>query len=128
MDWVGEWVGIPYAPLGRGPEGYDCLGLYLAIYKARHGISLPDPRCTMLQAARDKTADQMRDRFSRIDLNDVREGDALLFRTKGHLLHVGYALSKNDMIHTSNAVASSLIEPWRGIKWFSKLEGVYRVN
>lgn len=127
MDWVSDWVGLPHEPLGRGP-GYDCLGLYLAIYKARHGISLPDPRCTMLQAARDKTADQMRDRFSRIDLNDVQEGDALLFRTKGHLLHVGYALDKRDMIHIPNEGHTSVIECWRGISWFGKLEGAYRAN
>lgn len=124
MQWASEWVGIPHAKLGRGPDSFDCLGLFLALQKARFGRVLPDPRCTMLQAAREKTADQMRPLFRRVE--KAEEGDALLFRVKGQLLHVGYALDGRDMIHTGSDTGDSRIERWNGTIWLGRLEGIYR--
>jgi len=41
MSWLNEWIGRPYRFGGRGPE-YDCYGLVMAVYRAHHGIDLPD--------------------------------------------------------------------------------------
>lgn len=123
MEWASKWVGLPHQKLGRGPA-YDCLGLYLAIYKDRHGVDLPDPKCSMIRAARDHVADSMRIYFDRVE--SAQEGDALMFRIGGHLLHVGYALDSRDMIHMYHENAGSLIERWNGSQWKGRLEGIYR--
>lgn len=121
--WTDDWIGRPYVKLGRGPE-FDCLGLYLALQKARFGRALPDPRCTMLQAAREGAADQFRPLFRRVACPE--EGDALLFRVVGQLLHVGFAVGARHMLHIENE-AGSVLECWDSTRWRGRLEGIYRV-
>lgn len=117
-----DWVGLPYARLGRGP-GFDCLGLFLALQRERHGRAIPDPLCTPLTAVRDGAIDTMRPLFRRVDR--PREGDALLFHVRGAVLHVGYALDARDMLHVQTD-PGSVIERWTAARWASRLEGVYR--
>lgn len=121
--WTDQWVGLPYRKLGRGPDAFDCLGLFLALQRERHGRDLPDPRCTMLQAAREQTAESMRPLFRRVDT--AEEGDALLFRVAGRLLHVGYSVGSTHMLHVENE-AGSVIERWTTTRWLGRLEGIYR--
>lgn len=122
--WASSWLGIPYRDLGRGPE-YDCLGLWLAVQRVRFGHDLPDPGVTMLAAARARTAETMKPRFHRV--HAAEEGDTLLFRVKGSLLHVGIALGGPDMLHT-DPKTGSLIERWDALRWRSQLEGIYRCH
>ncbi|MCE5306378.1 MAG: C40 family peptidase [Acidobacteriales bacterium] len=35
-------IGKPFVDGGRGPDGYDCIGLVLAVYRDVYGIELPD--------------------------------------------------------------------------------------
>lgn len=120
--WTDTWIGRPYVKLGRGPE-FDCLGLFLALQRERFGRVIPDPRCTMLQAARENTADQYRPLFEQVDY--ARDGDALLFRVQGRLLHVGFAVGARHMLHIENE-AGSVLECWDSTRWRSRLEGIYR--
>jgi len=122
--WQGNWVGLRYKNLGRGPEGYDCLGLFLALQKLRFGRSIPDPKCTMAQAARKQTADAMRPSFRRV--KSAIEGDALMFRVRGQLLHVGYALNAIEMLHIEEDAIGSVLENWNRSPWLGRLEGIYR--
>ncbi|AHD12138.1 NlpC/P60 family protein [Phaeobacter gallaeciensis] len=122
--WQGNWVGLRYEKLGRGPETYDCLGLWLALQKARMARNIPDPRCTMLQAAREQTANQFRPLFTRV--SHAQEGDALMFRVRGQLLHVGYAIDTNDMLHIEEDATGSVLECWNRSPWIGRLEGIYR--
>lgn len=122
--WTNAWIGLPYAKLGRGPD-YDCLGLYLALQKHRFGRDLPDPRCTMREAARDGVADRLRPLFVPVD--QPEDGDALLFRVGGRLLHVGFAVGAQHMLHIENA-AGSVLECWDSTRWRGRLEGIYRVR
>lgn len=121
--WVNDWIGLRYQELGRGPH-YDCLGLYLALFRHRFGLSLPDPSCTMIEAVRRQVADGLRPQFRRVGA--AKEGDALLFRIKGHLLHVGFALDRRDMLHIEHDTTGSLLEIWDRQPWRGRLEGIYR--
>ena len=38
---IGDLVGMPFKPRGRGPDAYDCWGLAMEVYR-RRGIGLPD--------------------------------------------------------------------------------------
>lgn len=121
--WTNAWIGRPYTKLGRGPEAFDCLGLFLTLHRERFGRELPDPRCTMLQAARERTADQFRPLFERVDT--PQDGDALLFRVTGQLLHVGFAVGPQHMLHIENE-SGSCLERWQTTRWQGRLEGIYR--
>ena len=121
--WASEWVGLPHEKMGRGPAAYDCLGLFLALHRARFGRIIPDPGCTMEQATRERTAEALRPLWDRVEPREVAEGDALLFRVRGHILHVGYALDRRDMLHSEHG---SLIERWDSTRWRGRLEGCYR--
>ncbi|MBE9635784.1 NlpC/P60 family protein [Salipiger mangrovisoli] len=122
--WTDDWIGLPYAELGRGPGAYDCLGLWLALQRARFGREVPDPECRMGDALRRGTVDRYRSRFARVTA--AAEGDLLLFLSAGRPLHVGFALDNQDMIHI-DAFGGSRVERWRGMRWLGKLEGIYRL-
>ena len=124
--WQSKWVGLRYKKLGRGPDAFDCLGLFLALHKARLGRVLPDPRCTMEEAARQSVADQLRPQFVSVKRADIQEGDALMFRVRSQLLHVGYALDGRDMLHIEEDSTGSVLEAWNRVKWLGRLEGIYR--
>ncbi|EBA18406.1 tail assembly protein, putative [Roseobacter sp. SK209-2-6] len=121
--WSDDWIGIPYQELGRGPDGYDCLGLFLALQRVRHGRDLFDPLCSMTAAARMNLADQVRPKWKRIER--AEEGAAVLFRVKGFALHVGYALDYRHMLHASGEAGQSMIEDFTSSNWGTRLEGIY---
>lgn len=123
MQWVNDWVGLSYAKQGRGPDAYDCLGLFLALQAARFGRVLPDPRCTMAEAVRQGVADGLKPLFQPVGC--PQDGDALLFRVGGRLLHVGFAVGPRHMLHIENE-AGSVLECWDSTRWRERLEGVYR--
>jgi cell wall-associated NlpC family hydrolase len=42
LEWINDYVGVPYVENGRSRAGWDCWGLVIAIYRERLGIALPD--------------------------------------------------------------------------------------
>jgi probable lipoprotein NlpC len=122
--WTDEWVGIPYAKLGRGPDGFDCLGLFVTLQKLRHGRAVFDPLCTVGQAARHAIADREKLNWTRVAC--AEEGDALLFRVKGLQLHIAYALPSGRMLHSSADLGESALECVGSSLWAPRLEGIYR--
>ncbi|MBU3262057.1 peptidoglycan endopeptidase [Roseovarius sp. PS-C2] len=121
--WSDAWIGLPYAELGRGPA-YDCLGLFLALQEARQGRVLPDPACTATQAHRSGVVDAHKPGWARVDT--AQEGDALLIRMMGRVLHVAYAINAREMLHTDADAGSSTIENFRSTRWRGRVEGIYR--
>jgi len=115
--WTDDWIGLPYAKGGRGPE-YDCVGLVLALYKARHGIDLPEPEARLIGDDIDADARG----WERVE--DVCEGDVLVFHGTGRL-HVGYALDGADMLHITEH-GSSRVERWKRQAWTSRMIGAFR--
>lgn len=121
--WTDDWIGIPYREIGRGPDSYDCLGLFIALQWKRHGRELFDPYCSMTAAARTKLVDKLRPNWSPVET--ATEGCAVLFRVRGLALHVGYALDERRMIHTSEETDESVIEDFTAARWGQRLEGIY---
>lgn len=121
--WTDCWIGLPYEEIGRTAEGFDCLGLFIALHRARHRRELADPMISMTQAARTRFVDSQRPVWRAVDAVQS-EGDAVLFRVRGLALHVGYAISATHMLHVEDA-ALSVIEDFTTMKWRSRLEGIY---
>jgi len=40
--WINRYIGTPHKTNGRGPDGFDCWGLMLAVWREQRGIELPD--------------------------------------------------------------------------------------
>ena len=132
MPWTDSWIGLPYAIGGRGPRAFDCFGLVQALYRARHGIDLAAPE-ERLADHRAALAVAERD-WSPVAAEDVREGDALVFRgLNPGALHVGYAVDGADMLHTGGRAGpgspvpqASRVERWARPAWRALLVGCWR--
>ena len=124
MHWADAFVGAPHVEMGRGPEGFDCLGLLIAVQRRVFGRTVPDPACSLAQGLRPAHRAALEASVSRVALDDAQEGDALLFFEAGRALHVGVAIDQSLMLHSHRVEAC--VEAWRGPRWFGKLEGVYR--
>jgi len=122
--WSDAWVGLPYAELGRGPDAYDCLGLFLALQRDRQGRCLPDPACTAAEARRRGVVEAARPQWVRV--GSAQEGDALLIRVMGRVLHVAYAVGAQEMLHTDAEATVSTLENFTTTRWRSRVEGIYR--
>ena len=42
LEWINDYVGVPYVVNGRDRTGWDCWGLVLAVYREQLGLELPD--------------------------------------------------------------------------------------
>lgn len=121
LGWTDAWIGLPYAPLGRGPA-YDCLGLFMAVQREEFGRRL-DYGLVEIGAAEGVAVARHIGAWRRVVV--ARLGDAVLMR-RGQGWHVGIALDNETMLH-AEAPASS-IDTFRARKWGKRLEGIYRFD
>lgn len=54
LEWINDYVGVPYLENGRDRDGWDCWGLVMAVYRDRLGVELPDWKWTAPYGALDK--------------------------------------------------------------------------
>jgi hypothetical protein len=113
-------MGMPYRWGDQGEEGFDCSGLIRYAF-GRHGIDLPR-----------RSADQAREgRPIGRDLDSLRAGDILTFRTSGRgVSHVGLYVGNGRFIHSaSQGVQLSVLSPddVAGRWWYVRWVGVRRV-
>lgn len=120
--WTDNWIGKNFAEGARGPDHYDCLGLYLAVYQHRMGIVLPDPMCSPNEALETKL--KFDDSLKQVD--SVTEGDLALFKMGPDRLHIGYIVNKYNMLHIECKGTLSVIERHTSTKWQGRLIGTYR--
>ena len=121
--WSDDWVGIPYEDQGRAREGFDCYGLFIALQAARRGLTLPDHRWSKIRAFRGGVEASEPD-WKRVET--AIEGDAALFLTRGHPVHVGYCLDNRMMLHTEAKATMSMVENFRCTRWAARLHGIFR--
>lgn len=124
---VADYIGLPYAPKGRGSEGVDCWGLVQLFYKRELGIAVPsyveeyvspDDRMTVSGAilaniGKWKAA------------LTLEPGDMLLFSILGLPLHTGVYIGDNDFLHAFRNT-NSCIERLNSVTWSRRLIGAYR--
>ncbi|MBL6427349.1 MAG: C40 family peptidase [Maritimibacter sp.] len=119
MHWSERWLGKPYAVLGRGPDAFDCLGLFMAVQNAEFGLSLDYglvPKGPEEESVRARHASG----WQRVDV--ATEGCAVLMQ-RGRGWHIGVAIDASRMLHAARP--ASVIESFLGPKWGRRLEGVY---
>ena len=117
--WTDDWIGLGYRINGRGPRKYDCLGLFLALHKARFNRAIPDPSSNEESVVRPVLSPF----FQSVQI--AREGDAILCLAAGQL-HIGFALNQNDMLHVHKDLVGACIEDFTSPRWARRLIGIYR--
>ena len=83
-------VGLPWVAGARGPEAYDCWGLFLAVQRQHFGRALPEipVDALNLRAVLDAfTAHPERQRWQPVSA--AEEGDAVLMRQSRYPVHIG---------------------------------------
>lgn len=124
LTWVGDWVGIPYKEQGRSREGMDCLGLFVALHKARRDVDIPDPVASVATAVARKLTDRYKHLYRPV--REPQEGDVVLLRYDGYPTHIGYHLGlRNMMIHAHPALGT-VVERTDSLTWKNRVEGFYR--
>jgi cell wall-associated NlpC family hydrolase len=96
-----DLIGLPFRPLARGPEAYDCWGVFLEIFR-RRGIVIPDWTYPDDEGAH---ADALLAGLARGGWREteVSPGVGLLFRSRQSLLpqHVGVAIDGDRFVHAT---------------------------
>lgn len=101
-------LGVGYRGGGTTKDGFDCSGLMYSTFK-KFDIVLP------------RSSHEMADVGRKLDLNEIKKGDLIFFRTNGRsrINHVGMVVEINDdeikFIHSSTqsgVIISSTKEPY----------------
>lgn len=128
MD-LSEFVGLPWADKGRGPQGYDCWGLLQLVYHRRLAIELPDFSEAYVTAAdRDAVAALIaghRSPWREISAEAVRPLDGVVMLEGGSACHVGMIAAAGLVLHMVPE-GDSVIEPYTTGKLRRRIAGFFR--
>jgi cell wall-associated NlpC family hydrolase len=93
-----EFVGKPFLKYGRGPDGYDCWGIVLAISKLL-GMRLPDYK-DISHAEYERVWNVVHTHLPEFDVVDNPNiGDIVLFKNISGQAHFGIMISKYMFIN-----------------------------
>ena len=128
-NWIRKYVGIPFKERSSSFDGCDCYGLFRLIYNEQYSICLPDYTDQYDSTKNGETIHHLIERESLKweKVRDEKEGDAVLFRCKNLIWHIGFVLIKDLMIHTEEDI-DACIEKIDSIRWRNRTEGFYRYN
>lgn len=83
-------IGLPWVAGARGPEAYDCWGLFLTVQRQQFGRDLPEIPVDALDlraVLNAFTAHPERQRWQSVSA--AEEGDAVLMRQSRYPVHIG---------------------------------------
>lgn len=126
VHWSTQFLGLPYADLGRTIDGVDCWGIvYLVL--AHHGIEVPTYEgdyasteeraeiCALINGAKLKWK----------EIKFARELDVVTFRRGRLESHCGVVVKPGLMLHVTDGLPSC-IESYRDGYWAKRLTGIWR--
>lgn len=128
MD-LSEFVGLPWADKGRGPQGYDCWGLLALVYRRLLKIDLPAFTDAYVTAAdREAVAALIAGHCSPwrdVSIDAVRPLDGVVMLEGGAACHVGLVASPGFVLHMVPE-RDSVIEPYTTGKLRRRIAGFFR--
>jgi cell wall-associated NlpC family hydrolase len=119
---VAKYIGIPFAPRGRGPDAFDCWGLVAYIYAVELGVELPayvyeeEDQFDTIAAARN-------DGYWR-EVDEPSIWDVALFTAQGRP-HVALCIDNQRMLHVPEG-GTSCVEYINSPRWKSRINAFYR--
>lgn len=118
VDYMKQWIGLPYVWGGADPSGFDCSGLMQYGFK-HFGISLP--RVTYDQIGQGQA----------IGAKGLRVGDLVFFDTDGSVAgpdHVGIYAGNGKMLHAPRPGKGIELTDITGGYWMGKFMGGRRLD
>jgi len=116
LQKIDEWWGTPYSLGGSTKNGVDCSYFTFDVMKEVYKVNLK------------RTAAEQYEQSSKIEWNNLKEGDLIFFKTEGrrNISHVGIYLANNKFAHASTSqgvTISDLADPY----WQRRLYSLGRV-
>lgn len=118
VDYMKQWIGLPYVWGGADPSGFDCSGLMQYGF-AHFGIKLP--RVTYDQIGKGQA----------IGAKGLRVGDLIFFDTDGSVAgpdHVGIYYGNGKMLHAPRPGKGIEVTDITGGYWMGKFMGGRRID
>lgn len=125
MDWIADYIGLPFKEHGRDRNGCDCWGLVCCTYREQLGIELP--LYTDYQHTKDPAISHLIVAGSQLwsGVINPRPFDVAVFNIYGRPMHVGLVVSPGRMLHIERGI-DACIQDYTGHAWGKRLEGIYR--
>lgn len=125
-----RYLGVPFLDKGRDPAGWDCWGLYRHVGR-EVGVGDFPSYAESYDKAEGEGADKVDaaiaaylGNWRRVSV--PRPGGAAVFRKFGRYFHVGFCLSRNEMLHVlSSATGGTMIERFDTMVWSRLFVGAF---
>jgi NlpC/P60 family len=111
---IEEWWRTPYRMGGTTKKGIDCSAFVQTLMLSVFAVQLP------------RTAREQRTASTKIETDDLREGDLVFFNTRGGVSHVGVYLHNNKFVHASTS-SGVMISDLNDDYWRRKFLGAGRI-
>ena len=111
---IDDWWNTPYRLGGTTKRGVDCSAFVQTLMLGVFAIQLP------------RTAREQRSASSKIETDELREGDLVFFNTRGGVSHVGVYLHNNKFVHASTS-GGVMISDLNDVYWRRKFLGAGRI-
>lgn len=125
VECLAKYIGLPFEPLGRGPDSYDCWGLVRHFYQEEFEISLPDLNGYETVKQHRAISGLVEFEKPRWKPAEAEFGNVIVFNMAGRPVHVGIAIDNLNMLHIQKG-KNSCLERFRSRKWNNRIEGIYR--
>lgn len=130
--WANAYVGLPFEKFGRGPDFFDCWGLFRLVYLQEIGIALPrfdgDGYCRSNRHATAQAEIKIRQEaadWCAIAPGDEQPFDGLLIDEVGFACHIAVVVRPGDMLNIREG-ADACIESYADAAWRDRIAGIYR--
>lgn len=127
--WWNNYVGLPFAALGRDRLGCDCWGLVRMVCETEFGVHLPDYGDGYEDPYdRDKVAahiERTKADFVAVEPGQEKEGDLVALFVSGKPWHVGIVTEPGSMLHLMEGTQAT-VEQYTSRRWSHRVEGFYR--
>jgi len=128
MKGLKELIGLRYGNRGRGPDEFDCYGLFIKASKELFNHEVPD--YLDYYKSDDPTSvtqsiDGHKQTWTHIEFGSELPGDVIILTIKAMPVHVGIVLGNKKMLHTLPG-KNACIDIYTTISWRKRIQGFYR--
>lgn len=129
MQWVNEYIRVPFLEKGRSRDGVDCWGLVRLVYKDHLGVDLPEllgysdtkDKLSISQVIGDESK-----KWVKIDQGSEVIYDVAVFSMVGVPMHVAVVVKQGIMLHSERGSGTYISNYTREQQWSRRLIGFYR--